>query len=157
VPPAPAPSAPPPPTAPEPAAPDHTSSADIQRQLAQLAQQRQHALEDAQLAWDATTALADERKKLARERKAWAKERKHLNDANEAARQWQAQARQQQQQQAEAPRVGRPSGGNWSVAVELIKAGYRVLAKQRHPDVGGSHDDMLRLTSVYEGLMRDLQ
>jgi hypothetical protein len=38
------------------------------------------------------------------------------------------------------------------VARLLIDAGYRALARRSHPDVGGSHEAMLRLTVVRDTL-----
>jgi hypothetical protein len=38
--------------------------------------------------------------------------------------------------------------------VQLIDAGYRAMAKTLHPDMGGSHDDMTRLTAVRDELRR---
>jgi hypothetical protein len=32
--------------------------------------------------------------------------------------------------------------------VELVEAGYRALARKRHPDHGGTHDDMLALNEA---------
>jgi hypothetical protein len=39
-------------------------------------------------------------------------------------------------------------------AIEIVKAGFRVLAHQRHPDHGGRHEQMLELTVVREALER---
>jgi hypothetical protein len=38
--------------------------------------------------------------------------------------------------------------------VQLIDAGYRAMAKTLHPDVGGSHVDMTRLSTVRDELRR---
>lgn len=37
-------------------------------------------------------------------------------------------------------------------ARELIGAGLRALARQHHPDAGGSHEDMVRVTVVADWL-----
>jgi hypothetical protein len=37
-------------------------------------------------------------------------------------------------------------------AAELISTGYRTLAKQLHPDSGGSHEQMVALTTVRDVL-----
>jgi len=41
------------------------------------------------------------------------------------------------------------------VRVELIKAGYRVLAAKCHPDAGGSHEAMARLNQVRDAMERE--
>jgi hypothetical protein len=38
--------------------------------------------------------------------------------------------------------------------VQLIDAGYRAMAKTLHPDMGGSHEDMTRLSTVRDELRR---
>jgi hypothetical protein len=38
--------------------------------------------------------------------------------------------------------------------VQLIDARYRAMAKTLHPDMGGSRDDMTRLTAVRDELRR---
>jgi hypothetical protein len=38
--------------------------------------------------------------------------------------------------------------------VRLIDAGYRATAKTLHPDMGGSHKDMTRLSAVRDELRR---
>ena len=43
---------------------------------------------------------------------------------------------------------------NRELIVQLIDAGYRAMAKTLHPDMGGSHDDMTRLTAVRDELRR---
>lgn len=40
------------------------------------------------------------------------------------------------------------SDNRQEMASKLVEAGYRTLAKQLHPDVGGSHEAMTRLTDV---------
>jgi hypothetical protein len=47
-----------------------------------------------------------------------------------------------------------PKGVDWNkqVAVEIIKAGYFVLAKKNHPDHGGAHEKFLVLTATKEYL-----
>lgn len=37
-----------------------------------------------------------------------------------------------------------------SATAAEIKAAYRKLAMQRHPDTGGSHDQFVELTAAYE-------
>lgn len=39
-------------------------------------------------------------------------------------------------------------------AIEIVRAGFRALALQRHPDHGGRHEQMLELTVVREALER---
>ena len=51
----------------------------------------------------------------------------------------------------EVPRLVAP--GLRAAAHELVQAGYRALAKRQHPDTGGSHDGMLRLTAVRAALL----
>jgi hypothetical protein len=38
--------------------------------------------------------------------------------------------------------------------VQLIDAGYRGMAKSLHPDMGGSREDMTRLSTVRDELRR---
>jgi hypothetical protein len=45
-------------------------------------------------------------------------------------------------------------GRHRELIVELIDAGYRAMAKTLHPDMGGSHDDVTRLTAVRDELRR---
>jgi hypothetical protein len=40
------------------------------------------------------------------------------------------------------------------VCKEIVESGYRVLAKERHPDVGGSATDMVRLNAAVTCLRR---
>lgn len=42
----------------------------------------------------------------------------------------------------------RESDSQQEMADKLVEAGYRTLAKQMHPDVGGTHEAMTRLTKV---------
>jgi hypothetical protein len=35
---------------------------------------------------------------------------------------------------------------------EIVAAGYRALAKERHPDAGGSHESMAELNRAAEAL-----
>jgi len=45
-----------------------------------------------------------------------------------------------------------------SLAAELVGAGYRALARQHHPDAGGSHHAFLHLGEVrawFQGLILD--
>jgi len=39
-----------------------------------------------------------------------------------------------------------------ALAHQVIDAGYRAVAARLHPDVGGSHDDMVRLVTVRDSL-----
>lgn len=45
---------------------------------------------------------------------------------------------------------------SWSkeVAKELLDFGYKLLSKRYHPDVGGSHDEMLTLGATRDYLLR---
>jgi hypothetical protein len=40
--------------------------------------------------------------------------------------------------------------------VQLIDAGYRAMAKTLHPDMGGSHEAMTRLSTVRDDLRRGI-
>lgn len=35
---------------------------------------------------------------------------------------------------------------------ELVRASYRILSRERHPDAGGTHEAMVRLNHAYEKL-----
>jgi hypothetical protein len=48
----------------------------------------------------------------------------------------------------------REMGIRRALLVELVDTGYRKLAVTMHPDVGGSADDMARLTRVRDRLKR---
>lgn len=39
------------------------------------------------------------------------------------------------------------------VALEIVKAGYRELSKKHHPDVGGSTEEMRKLTAAKQRLV----
>jgi hypothetical protein len=39
------------------------------------------------------------------------------------------------------------------LAIKLIHAGFRTLAKENHPDIGGSHTSMQRLSSLRDALL----
>jgi hypothetical protein len=39
-----------------------------------------------------------------------------------------------------------------AVAVQIVTAGFRTLARERHPDHGGAHDDMLVLIAARDAL-----
>jgi hypothetical protein len=41
------------------------------------------------------------------------------------------------------------------LAIALINAGYKALAKEHHPDIGGSHETMVRLTELRDALLAD--
>ena len=41
-----------------------------------------------------------------------------------------------------------------ATAVEIVTTGFRALALRRHPDVGGSHENMLDLQEAREALER---
>ena len=43
------------------------------------------------------------------------------------------------------------------LASDLITAGFKILAKKLHPDVGGNHEKMLALNSVAEWLRSRLR
>jgi len=45
------------------------------------------------------------------------------------------------------------SAGDEALAEEIIEAGYRALAKRCHPDVGGTHLQMVQLTSVKQRIL----
>lgn len=42
------------------------------------------------------------------------------------------------------------------MALEIIAAGYKSMARKYHPDVGGTHDQMLDLTATREHLEKNL-
>jgi hypothetical protein len=44
-------------------------------------------------------------------------------------------------------------GLSWPVSVDEVKAAYRKLAKQCHPDAGGSQDEFKQLQAAYEKVM----
>lgn len=44
-----------------------------------------------------------------------------------------------------------------STCEAVITAGYRVLARQRHPDVGGSHEAMIAATAAADWLRSQLR
>ena len=44
-----------------------------------------------------------------------------------------------------------------TVAQQIVEAGYRALAAKRHPDRGGSHEDMVELNATAEALRRTLE
>jgi|KBSMisStandDraft_5_1062788.scaffolds.fasta_scaffold218765_3 hypothetical protein len=46
---------------------------------------------------------------------------------------------------------------NKKVATEIVKAGFRTLAKTYHPDTGGTHEAMLVLKDTYEGLIKAVE
>jgi hypothetical protein len=46
---------------------------------------------------------------------------------------------------------------NKKVASELVKAGFRTLAKKYHPDMGGTHNAMLVLKETYENLEKCIE
>jgi hypothetical protein len=56
---------------------------------------------------------------------------------------------------AAPPSDGRARTPPPDVAEAVVTAGLRSLAKQNHPDVGGTHEDMLQVTAAADWL-RDL-
>jgi hypothetical protein len=42
------------------------------------------------------------------------------------------------------------------MAAQIIDAGFRSMAKSLHPDLGGSHDDMIRLNDARDELRRSI-
>jgi hypothetical protein len=47
-------------------------------------------------------------------------------------------------------------GLRWPCAAKNVKAAYRRLARKRHPDSGGTHEDFLALRTAYETALRSL-
>jgi hypothetical protein len=47
-------------------------------------------------------------------------------------------------------------GLNWPCTAKDVKAAYRRLARKRHPDSGGTHEDFLALRTAYETALRSL-
>jgi hypothetical protein len=41
------------------------------------------------------------------------------------------------------------------LAIKLIHAGFKILAKEAHPDIGGSHTEMARLSNLRDKLLTD--
>lgn len=47
----------------------------------------------------------------------------------------------------------------WSVklAKELVEAGFKALCKKYHPDKGGTHEDFIKLQSIRDILMEEVE
>lgn len=68
-------------------------------------------------------------------------------------------------QHADTPAARQAYSGRWceilgvkwgTVDLALVRARYRELCKSRHPDVGGSHDGMVRLNAAYRQALAEL-
>jgi hypothetical protein len=54
-------------------------------------------------------------------------------------------------------RQGLPEELDSSMAMRVIRAGYRELSKSMHPDAGGSHEAMVILNATYEALIQGIE
>lgn len=59
--------------------------------------------------------------------------------------------------QTELDRREKMDDANLSIMERLIKKGYRELAKEVHPDTGGTTSEMQELNSAYEAAMSKLK
>jgi hypothetical protein len=87
---------------------------------------------------------ADQRRRQEQERarREWAR-------AQERAREY---ARERARQQRHATSRATLSGANQAIALELVNIGYRAMSRKHHPDLGGSHEQMVAINQVCDYL-----
>lgn len=89
------------------------------------------------------------------ERARRSRERRRQEEA-ESARRWWEQQRQRSNGGGYAPsRSSSISAADREVALEILGAGLRVMARRHHPDLGGDHETMVAINRVADKL-RDI-
>jgi hypothetical protein len=75
-------------------------------------------------------------------------------DTRLRARQW--EQRQRQQQRSHRAFLGEKTVDP-ALAATVVKRGFKALTLEQHPDVGGSHEGMIRLTATKNWLLGTIQ
>jgi len=63
-----------------------------------------------------------------------------------------ARAREEARRQHEASSRVYMSSEDQAIALDLINAGYRAMSRKHHPDLGGSHEQMVAINKICDKL-----